>query len=112
MIKEKEIEEHYHNLSSETLHCLKDEFQWLLDNSILNTAEQIKFVNRTLGVRGEGNTPVVEKNLLIVCTCGHSRIIPVSCSDEQVKLLIFDEFMKPCEKCHQSNKYSWKYLQK
>ena len=44
MIKEKEIEEHYHNINTETLHAIRDEFQWLLDNSILNTAEQIKFV--------------------------------------------------------------------
>lgn len=111
MIKEKEIEEHYHKLNTETLYALKDEFQWLLENSILNTAEQIKFVNRTLGIRGENQESVIEKKLLIVCKCGNSRIIPVTCSDDEVKMMIFDEFMKPCEKCHQSNKYSWKYLQ-
>lgn len=111
MIKEKEIEEHYHNLSTETLHALKEEFQWLLANSILNTAEQIKFINRTLNVRGENNESSIEKKLLIVCACGSSKIIPVNCPDEQVKMMIFDEFMKPCEKCRQSNKYSWKYLQ-
>lgn len=111
MIKEKEIEEHYHEMTSEKLHVLKEEFQWLMANSILNTSEQIRFVNKTLSIRGDLSDDDVERKLLIMCTsCGHSRIMNVNVPDDKVKMMLFDEFMKPCEKCKTVNKYSWKFM--
>ena len=53
MFTEQKLEQHYSSLPSETLHIIRDEYKWALETCGVHSEEQIKYIEKTLSLRGE-----------------------------------------------------------
>ena len=110
MFSEQKLENHYSSLSSETLHILRDEYTWAMQECDVHNEEQLKYIDKTLSIRGESLAIRHSHKILFLCKCGQSRIVNTSIPDNKIKMFIFEQYNVPCPKCKNVNMYTWKYL--
>ena len=110
MFTEQKLEEHYSSLSSEALHVIRDEYKWALEECGVHTEDQIKYIEKTLSLRGESLAIRTNRKILFLCRCGQSRIVTTDTPEDKIKMFIFEQYNVPCPKCRNVNMYSWKYM--
>lgn len=111
MFTEEKLEQHYSSIPSETLHLIRDEYKWALDECGVHNDEQIKYIEKALSLRGESLTTHLNRKILFLCKCGQSRIVTTSVPDDQIKMFIFEQYNVTCPKCRNTNMYTWKYME-
>ena len=110
MFSEQKLEQHYSSLPSETLHIIRDEYKWALDECNVHSEEQLKYIEKILSLRGESLEVRVNRKILFLCKCGQSRIVTSNVPEDQTKMFVFEQYNVPCPKCRNVNMYTWKYM--
>ena len=110
MFTEQKLEQHYSSLPSETLHIIRDEYKCALETCGVHSEEQIKYIEKTLSLRGESLAVRVNHKILFLCKCGQSRIVTTDLPEDKIKMFIFEQYNVPCPKCRNVNMYTWKYM--
>ena len=90
MFTEQKLEQHYSSLPSETLHIIRDEYKWALETCGVHSEEQIKYIEKTLSLRGESLAVRVNHKILFLCKCGQSRIVTTDLPEDKIKMFISD----------------------
>ena len=103
MFTEQKLEQHYSSIPSEALHIIRDEYKWALDECGVHNEEQIKYIEKTLSLRGESLSVRLNRKIL-------SRIVTTNVPDDQIKMFIFEQYKMVCPKCRSANLYTWKYM--
>lgn len=111
MFTEEKLEQHYSSIPSETLHLIRDEYKWALSECGVHNDEQLKYIEKTLSLRGESLSTHLNRKLLFLCQCGQSRIVTTSVPDDKIKMFIFEQYNVSCPKCRSVNMYTWKYME-
>ena len=91
MFTEQKLEQHYSSLPSETLHIIRDEYKWALETCGVHSEEQIKYIEKTLSLRGESLAVRVNHKILFLCKCGQSRIVTTDLPEDKIKMFIFEQ---------------------
>lgn len=110
MFTEEKLEQHYSSIPSDTLHIIRDEYKWALEECGVHNEEQIKYIEKALSLRGESLSVRLNRKILFLCKCGQSRIVTTNVSEDQIKMFIFEQYKVVCPKCRSANMYTWKYM--
>lgn len=110
MFTEEKLDQHYSSIPSETLHLIRDEYKWALDECGIHNDEQLKYIEKTLSLRGESLNTHLNRKILFLCKCGQSRIVTTNVPDDKIKMFIFEQYNVVCSKCRNTNMYTWKYM--
>lgn len=110
MLNEQKLEQHYASLPSEALHIIRDEYKWALTECGVHNEEILKYVEKSLTMRGESLAVRAHRKILFLCKCGQSRIVNTDIADDKIKMFIFDQYNVACSKCKNVNTYTWKYM--
>ena len=85
MFTEQKLEQHYSSIPSEALHIIRDEYKWALDECGVHNEEQIKYIEKTLSLRGESLSVRLNRKILFLCKCGQSRIVTTNVPDVHLR---------------------------
>lgn len=111
MFTEQKLEQHYSSIPSDALHIIRDEYKWALEECGVHNEEQLKYIEKTLSLRGESLSVRLNRKILFLCKCGQSRIVTTNVPDDQIKMFIFEQYKIVCPKCRSANLYTWKYME-
>ena len=111
MFTEQKLEMHYSKLPSNELHIIRDEYKWALEECGVHTEDQIRYIEKVLGLRGESLQVRVNRKVLFLCKCGQSRIVEPNIPEDQIKMFVFEQYSVPCAKCGSQNMYTWKFME-
>ncbi|MDE7478474.1 MAG: hypothetical protein K2M91_11080, partial [Lachnospiraceae bacterium] len=100
----------YASLPSDALHIIRDEYKWIFEVCGSKNEEQIKYIEKTLSLRGESLAVRLNRKVLFLCECGQSRIVTTSVPEDEITMFIFEQYKVVCPKCRTSNMYTWKYM--
>ena len=53
MFTEEKLEQHYSSIPSDTLHIIRDEYKWALEECGVHNDEQLRYIEKALSLRGE-----------------------------------------------------------
>lgn len=115
MTQEDKLELKFSQMSISELKFLRLNLLWLHDNSILNTSNVLRYIDKSLGIRGEVEKPLQNakgKKILLLCTsCNNKSIHPIVDNGENPYMQAFRLMTQPCVRCRKVSKYQWKLME-